>query len=88
MAQIYDKFGRAQERINFKFGEQDPYIVEEDSATGITYICYDDGALRAIRRITEVVAGATTTTTIEVAYGAWADRETLTYQPINQDLSI
>lgn len=88
MSKTLDKYGRYENRAGFRNGDLDPYIVEEDSSTGITYICYGAGTNRAIRRITEVSVGDVTTTTIEIAYGAWANRASLTYQPINQDLSV
>lgn len=59
--------------------EPEPYIVDEATA-GTVYLCYANTANRAIRRITT----ADGVTTIEWAYGAWADRATLTYKPINE----
>lgn len=88
MARIYDKFGRPQEHIGYKWGEMEPYLVEENTDTGITYICYDDGVTRAIRKITETTVGNVTTTKIEIGYGAWANRASVTYQPINKALSV
>ena len=41
-----------------------------------------------MKRITEVVSGGATTTTIEHAYGAWADRASLTYYPINEAIPV
>ena len=81
-----DKFGRRDVSAFFRDGELEPYIVEENSATGVTYICYTDEAMRAIRRVTETVSGDITTTKIEVAFGSWANRGSLTYQPVNRDL--
>lgn len=82
-----DKFGRRAGSIGYRNGELEPYLVEENSATGITYICYDDGATRSVRRITEIVSGDVTTTKIEIAYGSWDNRKNLAYQPINQELA-
>lgn len=79
-----DKYGRRESSLYFRMGELEPYIVEESS--GVTYICYTNDAQRAIRRITESASGGVTTTTIEVAWGAWADRATLTYRPVNSEL--
>ena len=79
-----DKFGRREGSLYYRMGEMEPYIVEEKS--GVTYICYTDEPQRAIRRITESSSDGANVTTIEVAYGAWADRETLDYRPVNSEL--
>lgn len=70
--------------------EPKPYMIE-DAGGGVTYICYfpdDADGKRAIKRITQVIEGGATTTTVEHAYGAWADRATLTYYPINQAIPV
>lgn len=85
MSKIFDNFGRSIHFVSYRRGELEPYIVEE-AGNGVTYICYDDGAKRAVRRITETTANGVTTTVIEVAYGAWADRATLDYHPVNDDI--
>jgi hypothetical protein len=41
-----------------------------------------------VKRITEESTGGATTTTIEHAYGAWEDRASLTYYPINQAIPV
>ena len=81
-----DKYGRRESSLYFRMGELEPYIVEEDSNSGITYICYTGDPQRAIRRITERTSAGVTTTTIEVAFGDWADRASLIYQPVNSEL--
>lgn len=82
MARCVDKFGRVNGSVGYRNGELEPYIVDQATA-GVTYICYTNDALRAIRRITE----AADTITIEVGYGAWPDRATLTnYTPVNNDI--
>lgn len=60
--------------------EPTPYLV--DTATsGVVYMCFYNTTPRAIHRITTNSSG----TTIEWAYGVWADRATLTtYVPINK----
>lgn len=63
--------------------DPEPHIVDEATA-GITYICYANTAKRSIRRITV----ANSVTTIEWAYGAWADRATLTYEAINEYIEV
>lgn len=85
---ILDKYGRSENSAHFRLGDKEPYIVEEDSAAMVTYLCYDGGASRVIKRITETVSGDITTTTVEIGYGTWANRATLTYRPINADLSV
>lgn len=59
------------------------YIVDA-SASGVTYICYDNRANRIVRRIT-VANGVTT---VEFSYGRWADRASLQYVPINGMLEV
>ena len=53
------------------------------SAT-VCYVCYYDTPIRAVRRIT--VTG--TITTVEVAMGAWANRASLTYYPVNHVFEV
>ena len=86
---FFDRYGNCQGDIPSLPGEIIPYIVE-DAGGGITYICYfpDDGSGVAVKRITESSSGGATTTTIEHAYGAWADRASLTYYPINQAIPV
>jgi hypothetical protein len=56
-----------------------PYMVDADTQTGITYTCYTNNTPRLIVKTT--VAGNLTTN--EKAFGAWDDRASLTYVPIN-----
>lgn len=83
----YDHFGTPMTSGRFLGNDPrrdpDPYMVD-DSAGGVTYICYADTARRAIRRIT-VTDGVTA---IEWAYGAWDDRAALTYVPINKYIEV
>jgi hypothetical protein len=81
----FDRYGNYQGEIPSLPGEILPYIVEE-AGGGVTYICYfpDTGSGVGVKRITEVGTEGATTTTIEHAFGAWSDRATLTYYPINQ----
>ena len=79
---VYDKFGRAENSVNFRYGELEPYMIDEASDS-VTYICYTDDAERAIKRITEI----DNITTIEIGFGAWDDRADLTnYGPINKEI--
>ena len=78
-----DKFGQDSTSYGYRYMELEPYIVDEATA-GVTYICYTNDAQRAIKRITE----ANSVTTIEIGYGAWADRASLTnYRPINEEIA-
>lgn len=57
----------------------EPYQIDEATA-GVTYIRYFSAASGVVKRITV----ANSVTTIEAAVGAWVDRATLTYLPINE----
>jgi hypothetical protein len=77
-----DIYGRPDSHM--LFGKQaNPYQMEEDTSTGITYIRYFNDTVSRIWRVTTATDGTVTTTTFEYADGAWADRATLTYAPIN-----
>lgn len=86
----YDRWGGYQGTNPAPPTEKLAYIVE-DAGGGIKYICFtpdDENGKRVVERITEASSGGTTTTTIEHAYGAWADRATLTYYPINEAIPV
>ena len=86
----YDRWGGYQGTNPAPPTEKLAYIVE-NAGGGITYICFtpdDANGKRVVQRITEETVGGATTTTIEHAYGAWADRATLTYYPINQAIPV
>ena len=55
-----------------------PYIIDEQD--DVTYICFFNTPRRAIHRVTDGK--------VEVAYGAWADRATLDYGPVNELLTV
>jgi len=62
--------------------DKKPYQI--DSSNGTTYLRFDAADICAIHKIT--VQG--TVTTITWAYGAWADRATLTYdKTLNETIS-
>lgn len=61
----------------------EPYMVDASTA-GTTYICYFNTPDRIIRKITDDNG----ITTIEFSWGAWDDRTTLTYIPINEAMEI
>ena len=84
-----DKYGRNLGEIPGLPTEPSPYIVD-DAGGGITYICYfpDDGSGVGVTRITQTSSGGSTITTIEHAFGALADRASLTYYPINQSIPV
>ncbi len=85
---ILDKYGRPENSAHFRFGEKEPYTIEENTSTGTTFVCYDNSTNRVVKRIRETTVGTVTTTIVELGYGTWANRATLTYQPINSDLSV
>ena len=49
-----------------------------------TYLCYTNDPIRAIRRIHKTQSGGVKTTTVENGVGAWEDRASLTYYPVNE----
>lgn len=92
MATIYyDRWGNLQGAIPSAPGRTLAYMVEEHAeANGVTvkYICYNNSDPRAIQRITKTKVGSVTTTKIENAFGAWEDRETLEYFPVNDPIIV
>lgn len=86
----YDRWGGYQGTNPVAPTEKLAYIVE-DAGGGVKYICFtpdDDQGKRVVERIMEVTSGSVKTTTIEHAYGAWADRASLTYYPINEAIPV
>ena len=77
-----DQYGFEATSVHFQKRKLSPYRVAESGS--VTYLCFDDGDLRPIHRITKNA----TETVIEWAYGAWADRESFAYVPINQTLEV
>ena len=55
-----------------------PYTIDDQG--DVTYICFFDTPKRAIHKIADGK--------VEVAYGAWADRASLTYGPVNELLIV
>lgn len=78
----FDRWGNWQGDISSAPGRTVPYIVSEEG--NVIYICYDNKPIRGIKRITKTQSGAIKTTTIEIAVGAWDDRATLNYVPVNE----
>lgn len=86
----YDRWGNLQGEIPSLPGKIIPYISEQ-AGGGVTYNRFfpDDAQGKcAIQRITETSSGGVKTQTFEHTYGAWADRATLTYYPINQAIPV
>lgn len=81
----YDRYGRPAGYLNPINNEVDPYLVDKSSAT-VTYVCfYETGTgPRAIHRIVKVG----TVSQVTVAWGAWSDRASLTYYPVNTYLEV
>ncbi len=67
----------------FHASELKAYQVDT-STEGITYIRYYNANPCAVQRVS-LADGVYTT---EVAYGAWANRASLSYQPINAHLDV
>lgn len=90
-------------RINFRLVTTDAYLSYyenalptyevDDVGNGVTYIRFANTNPCAVQRITRVQTtdpdgGLRASTVREVAYGSWADRENLTYYPINQPIPV
>ncbi len=77
----YDRYGRPAGYINPIEGAPEGYLIENNP--NVQYICYYETGdqPRAIRRIMQDYSG--TTQQIAVGWGAWADRETINYYPVN-----
>ena len=86
----YDRYGRSMGSVPSLPGKIVPYISEQ-AGGGITYNRFfpdDSNGKCAIQRVTEESSGGTKTQTFEHTYGAWDDRATLTYYPINQAIPV
>ena len=81
----YDRYGRAAGYINPIEGAPETYLVDQAS-TSTQYLCYYEtgDAPRAIRRIIQVNSD----TQICVGWGAWADRATIDYYPVNSVFTV
>jgi len=79
----YDRYGRQAGQIDPLEGPPEPYLIDKHSAT-VIYICYYDTQIRAVRRITQ----SGTVKIVEVAMGEWANRENLTYYPVNHVFEV
>lgn len=78
----YDRYGRRAGSVGPAEKAPDDYIIASPNAT-TNYICYYETGSdpRAIRRITKDTASGITQ--ICVGWGAWSDRASLDYYPVN-----
>ena len=60
--------------------DREPLPYQVDKASDATYICFFDTPKRAIHRVKDGK--------VEVAYGAWDDRASLTYGPVNELITV
>lgn len=88
MARHIDNCGRKEYTLNFNGVELSPCTVEEtvDGNVTTTFMRYFKQDPCLVRRITETETGNTTVTEDEKAYGNWANKGSLSYIPINDDL--
>lgn len=81
----YDRYGRPAGFYGNLSAEVEAYMVDKTDAN-VQYICYfetgDDP--RAIRRVYK----ANGITQICVGWGAWDDRETIDYYPVNSVFTV
>lgn len=82
MAGYFDRWGNWQGDLASAPGRTVPYIISEEGE--YTYICYTNTPIRGIRRVHKTQSGGVKTTTVENAVGAWEDRASLTYYPVNE----
>ena len=77
-----DIWGRTHLDPGYNTVPQKPYEIDSPaSGDGVTYIRYENKDTCAIHRVTVATSNGRKTTKIEIAYGAWADRATLEYEP-------
>jgi len=88
MARHIDNCGRKEYTLNFNGVELSPCTVEEtvDGNVTTTFMRYFKKDPTLVRRITETESGDTTVTEDEKSYGNWANKGSLSYIPINDDL--
>lgn len=86
----YDVYGRPETSPQYRLGKPEIYEMDipEDGGDGVYYTRFFNAATCAIHRITIATANGRTVIKTEVAYGAWADRATLTYQEINAQMEV
>ena len=78
----YDKYGRPAGYINPIEGKVEAYLIAQASST-TQYMCYYEtgNQPRAIRRIMVDETGSLQQ--IAVGWGAWENRESIDYYPVN-----
>jgi len=81
----YDRYGRAAGYSNPIEGAPEPYVIDQATLT-TQYICYyeTDSAPRAIRRVVTVAGD----TQVCVGWGAWANRASINYYPVNSVFTV
>ena len=84
----YDIYGRPENSPQYRLGK--PEIYEQDipkgGEDGVYYARFFNTATCAVHRITIATANGRQTIKTEVAYGAWANRATLSYHEINAQI--
>ena len=83
----YDRYGRAEGYISPIKGAPEAYLIDQ-STPDVTYVCYYETGdnPRAIRRIEKDTS--TGITRITVGWGAWDDRATIDYYPVNSVFTV
>lgn len=86
----YDIYGRNNRQSGYDPSARLPYKEEitESAGTTTVYKVYDSSASGAIYKETITEADGVTSITRELSYGAWADRATLTYVPVNDTVEV
>lgn len=77
-----DQYGFEAASMFFQRRQLQPYRIAEDGEA--TYICFADTPERCIHRVTQTDGE----TVIEWAFGAWSERSSLDYIPINQTRNV
>lgn len=82
----YDVYGRPETSPNYRLGKPEVYEqdIPKDGEDGVYYIRFFATEQCAVHRITIATANGRQTIKTEVAYGAWANRATLSYHEINE----
>ena len=77
-----DCYGFEATSVFFQRKRLQPHRVIADG--DVTYLCFDDAPERCVHRIFQ----ANGETVIEWAFGAWENRTSLAYIPINKTLEV
>lgn len=80
MENLVDLWGRNSLEPNYNTKPATVYEVDAPaSGDGVIYKRFFNREITAVHRITVATSNGRTSVITEVAYGAWADREALTY---------